>query len=197
MFISVEGIDGCGKSTLVESLSQWLTEQNKENVVTREPGGTPMAEAIRSVLLSEWSEASDSNTEQLLLFAARRQHLTQVIIPALKAHKWVICDRFTDSTLAYQMDQNFALQLADKVHGNYWPDLMLWLDLSVEVASGRLHERGQLNRFDRLGEVVQQNLADRYHKLWQAFPKRIKRIDAGEDAQQVLASAKHRLKPYL
>ena len=152
-FITFEGIDGAGKSSHVEWLADWLRQRGKTVKVTREPGGTPLGEQLRQLLLL--SEPMQLETETLLMFAARREHLARVIEPALARGEWVVCDRFTDATYAYQgggrgLDRAKLVILEQWVHGHLQPDLTLLFDLPLEVARERiaLTER-QLDRFEQ------------------------------------------------
>ena len=197
MFISFEGIDGSGKSTILEFIVTWLESRGVSVYVTREPGGTPMAEAIRKVMLSQWVEGVDEQTEQLLLFAARHQHLHKGILPALAEGKWVLCDRFTDSTLAYQSDEQFTKLLAEKVHSKCWPDMTLWFDVDLEVAAKRMTGRKENNRFDQAGMIFQQKVAERYQAIWQNNPQRVKRIDANQSREVVSLDIQTLLKPFV
>ena len=136
-FITLEGTEGVGKTTNMQFIQQWLQQQNIEFITTREPGGTPLAEDIRNLLLASRDEAVDATTELLLMFASRAQHIARVIKPALAAGKWVLCDRFTDATYAYQgggrgEDVGRIANLEQLVQGSLRPDLTLILDLSVE-----------------------------------------------------------------
>ena len=150
MFISLEGIDGAGKSTHIAALAQWWRARGREVVLTREPGGTPLAERLRELVLHE---AMDPLTESLLVFAARREHLTRVIEPALARNAVVLCDRFTDATFAYQgggrrFDWAVLEQLEDWVQAGRQPDLTLLFDVPPEVAQAR--RAAQPERFVRI-----------------------------------------------
>ena len=154
MFISFEGTEGVGKTTLIGKIYDHLQQQGHEVVLTREPGGTPMAEQIRSLLLSVNHEESMSNdTELLLMYAARAQHLQQVIVPALKAGKTVLCDRFTDASFAYQCagrglsKEKLALLNANFV--SHMPNVTFWLDAPTELGMSRARARGALDRFEQ------------------------------------------------
>lgn len=152
-FITIEGSEGVGKTSNVEAMVNRLRGQGLTVVRTREPGGTPLAEEIRGLLLDVRQESMSSLTELLLVFAARAQHLDQVIRPALARGDWVVCDRFTDATYAYQgggrgLDVNQIEQLADLVHGDLEPDLTIYLDLAVDVAFERIEGRDH-DRFER------------------------------------------------
>ena len=184
MFISFEGIDGSGKTTALQHLAQWLQQQGHAVLETREPGGTKLAERIRQLLLVE-IETIDTTTEQLLLFAARHQHIKNSIKPALDQGKWVLCDRFTDSTYAYQGGDKLTDFLAQWVHKAQWPHKTFWFDIDVLAAAQRMKQRSASNRFDEAGSVFQHQVQQRYKQLHQEHPDRIIRIDAGGNPQQV------------
>ncbi len=145
-FITLEGSEGAGKSTNVDVVCQTLEKADIGVVRTREPGGTPMAEALRSTMLQQWDEQVDGLTELLMVFAARAQHITNVIRPALDAGKWVVCDRFTDATFAYQgygrqLDLSKLEVLESWVQAHLQPDLTLYLDLDPVLAEQRIADR--------------------------------------------------------
>ena len=151
-FITLEGGDGVGKTTNLTLIGDILARYGHDPLVTREPGGTPLAEEIRGVLLAHRDEQVTPLAETLLVFAARAQHVHAVIEPALAEGRWVLCDRFTDSTFAYQaggrgLDSAVVQQLATWVHGTRWPDLTLYLDAPVAKAMGRIPARDQ-DRFE-------------------------------------------------
>jgi dTMP kinase len=152
-FITLEGIEGVGKSTQLKYLQQWFSEKNIPIVVTREPGGDPVSERIRAIFLEKITETIMPDTELLLLFAARSQHLETVIFPALKRGQWVICDRFTDASYAYQgggrniSSERIAI-LESWVQGNFQPDLTLLLDAPVDLALSRVKRRGGSDRIE-------------------------------------------------
>ena len=152
-FITVEGSEGVGKSTNMAFIEAFLRDRKLSVKVTREPGGTPLAETIRELLLQQRQERVDPTAELLLMFAARAQHLNTVIIPALQQGQWVLCDRFTDSTYAYQgggraMDTAVISQLEQLVQGERQPDLTLYLDIDVQQGLARATRRAQLDRFE-------------------------------------------------
>lgn len=153
-FITIEGSEGVGKTTNVAFIQAWIEEQGLEYVVTREPGGTPLGEKIRGLLLARGSEALDDYAELLLIFAARAQHLATVIKPALARGAWVLCDRFTDATYAYQgggrgiANESIAV-LETLLQGSLRPDLTVILDLPPELGLARVRARGELDRFER------------------------------------------------
>lgn len=141
-FITVEGIDGAGKSSVTAALNEFLNSQGIELFTTREPGGTELAEELRSATLKHRREEVLPVTEVLMLFAGRAQHLHEKIRPALMSGKWVLSDRFSDSTIAYQggghrVDIDFLFRLADQVHGDLWPDRTYLLDVPVDIGLGR------------------------------------------------------------
>src|SRR5574344_2517558 len=170
LFITLEGPEGGGKTTNREFLAQRLRDAGHEVVLTREPGGTPLAEKIRNLLLAEHDEPVAVDTELLLMFAARAQHINQLILPALEAGKVVLCDRFTDATYAYQgggrgISTSRIAVLEDFVQGVLRPDLTLLFDLPVEAGMARARQRGALDRFEQeqqaFFEAVRQNYLQR------------------------------------
>ena len=153
-FITIEGTEGAGKSTNLSSLEKVLNDFDISYIVTREPGGTAVGEELRSVLLKNESINISGQTELLLMFASRMQHINDVIKPALKLNKWVICDRFTDASYAYQgygrqLNLSFISSLENLVPPDLQPDLTLILDVPVNIAMGRVYNRGNLDRFEQ------------------------------------------------
>lgn len=151
-FITLEGSEGVGKTTNLEFIYRYLESAGIDSVQTREPGGTPLAEELREILLAVREETMSAQAELLMMFAARSQHLDQVIEPHLAAGRWVICDRFTDATYAYQgggrgVDDEQIAALEALVHGDLQPDLTLYLDLAPEIALQRIAQR-QADRFE-------------------------------------------------
>lgn len=147
--IVFDGVDGAGKSTQIQRLAQWLEKCDVRVVITREPGGTPMAEGIRALFKQSWAETVDPVTEAMLMWAARRQHITQVIRPALERGDWVLCDRFIASTVAYQVHGR-GLSMSTVIDPyvkpvleDLWPDLTLILDMPPEVSLARMQGRGE------------------------------------------------------
>lgn len=194
MFISFEGTEGVGKTTLIRKLYEHLQQKGQDVVLTREPGGTPMAEQIRGLLLTVNTEEKMSNdTELLLIYAARAQHLQQVIMPALAAGKTVLCDRFTDASYAYQcagrgLDPQ-KLQLLNENFVPCMPDFTFWLDAPIEMGMTRARERGELDRFEQEKMEFFTKVRAGYETLWQQQPHRMKRLDATQSADQVFAQA--------
>ncbi|MFV5489947.1 dTMP kinase [Acinetobacter sp. ASP199] len=194
MFISFEGTEGVGKTTLIRRIYDDFVAQGKEVVLTREPGGTPMAEQIRSLLLAvNHEEAMCNDTELLLMYAARAQHLAQVILPALEAGKIVLCDRFTDASFAYQCAgrglSEAKLNLLNDNFVSRMPDVTFWLDAPIELGMNRARERGALDRFEQEKVSFFEKVRSGYETLWQRHPQRMKRLDATQAPEQVFAQA--------
>ncbi|WP_370690100.1 dTMP kinase [Fluviicoccus sp.] len=192
LFITLEGTEGVGKSTALQFVKEQLQQAGIPVLVTREPGGTLLAERIRALLLAREAEPMASMTELLLVFAARAQHLEQVIIPALQAGQWVLCDRFTDATYAYQGGGR-GLPAADiavletLVQGNLRPDVTLWLDAPVELGLARAAARQELDRFELEKAVFFEKVRSEYARLAAEAPQRYRRIDAALDISGVQA----------
>ena len=193
MFISFEGTEGVGKTTLIQGLATALREQGIELVLTREPGGTPLAERIRELLLVNDDEPVDRHCELLLLFAARAQHLAEVIQPALAAGKWVLCDRFIDASFAYQCGgRGLAHTQVQSLVDQFvpiLPNLTFWLDAPIELGMARATARGALDRFEQERMTFFERVHAEYVTRTQAEPQRIRRLDATLPQDQVLAQA--------
>lgn len=192
LFITLEGPEGAGKSTNREYLAERLREQGVEVLLTREPGGTPLAERIRELLLAPSDEPMAVDTELLLVFAARAQHLQQVIRPALAKGSVVLCDRFTDATYAYQgggrgLSIERIAQLEQFVQGELRPDLTLIFDLPVEVGLARAAARGRLDRFEQEGRGFFEAVRQAYLQRAEQAPQRYSVLDAGQTLTQVQA----------
>jgi dTMP kinase len=199
MFISFEGTEGVGKTTLIRKIHQYFEQQGKEVVLTREPGGTPLAEQIRSLLLAvNHEEQMSHDTELLLIYAARAQHLQQVILPALEAGKIVLSDRFTDASFAYQCSgrglSQEKLQLLNQTFVARMPNITFWLDAPIELGMTRARERGALDRFEQEKLSFFAKVRAGYETLWQAEPERMKRLDATQNADVVFEEALQYLK---
>ncbi len=189
-FITVEGGEGVGKSTNLAYIKQLLEKNGLQVVTTREPGGTIFAEKIRQLLLENTQEIISEKTELLLMFAARAQHLSQVIQPALNQGSWVLCDRFTDATYAYQgggrnMDINLIEWLEDKVQGSLRPDLTLLLDAPVDVGMNRVNKRGKLDRFELEKTAFFERVRSSYLQRALKYPQQIKVINADQVLENV------------
>lgn len=188
-FISFEGIDGAGKSTHIATVSERLRARGAEVVNTREPGGTPLAESLRALFLHS---GMDSLTEALLVFAGRRDHLRQVILPALEAGKTVVCDRFTDASFAYQgagrgMDLGVLTTLEQWVQEGRQPDLTFWFDLPAEVAAQRRAAAREADRFEQQDLEFFERVRGGYAARAAAAPQRFARIDASLSVAEVAA----------
>jgi dTMP kinase len=191
-FITVEGIEGAGKSSNLEFIKHLLETAGKEVLYTREPGGTPLGEEVRSLLLGHKHTGMADDTELLLMFAARAEHLEQKIKPALEAGIWVLCDRFTDASYAYQgggrgIDKERIRALEEWTHGDLRPDLTLLLDLSVEIGLERAGKRSEPDRFEK--EEMQFFEAVRQAYLQTAWDEadRVKVVDASNPLYEVQA----------
>jgi dTMP kinase len=182
-FITLEGVDGAGKSTHLGFVADWLRAQGREVVVTREPGGTPIGEALRELLLQR---EMDADTELLLMFAARQEHLARLILPALARGAWVVSDRFTDASYAYQCGgRGIAAEriavLEAWVQRGFQPDLTLLFDLPSEVAEARRSSARTADRFEREAESFFDRVRQAYLGRAGADPARIRVLDARRD----------------
>jgi dTMP kinase len=193
LFITVEGPEGAGKSTVLSQLGQKLIEDGHHVVQTREPGGISIAEQIREVILNKENIEMDERTEALLYAAARRQHLVEKVIPAVKEGAIVICDRFIDSSLAYQgyargigMDE--VLEINQFAIKDTMPDLTLYFDISPEIGLQRIkkHSGREVNRLDLEKIEFHEKVREGYHILLKRFPDRMKTIDASQPIDCVL-----------
>lgn len=190
LFITLEGPEGAGKSTNREYLAARLREQGVDVVMTREPGGTPLAERIRELLLAPSEERMAVDTELLLMFAARAQHLAEVICPALARGAVVLCDRFTDATYAYQgggrgLSVERIAILESFVQGELRPDLTLVFDLPVEVGLARAAARGRLDRFEQEGQAFFEAVRQAYLQRAGQQPQRYRLLDAAQPLSAV------------
>ena len=186
-FITFEGIDGAGKSTHIEALAQRLRATGATVVCTREPGGTALAEQLRELVLHT---PMDPLTEALLVFAARRDHLQQLIVPALARGETVLCDRFSDATFAYQgagrgFDLAVLSQLENWVQGAIAPDLTLWFDVAPDLAAQRRSAARAPDRFEQQDKHFFERVRQGYQARMQAAPQRFARVDAGGDRANV------------
>ena len=189
-FITLEGTEGVGKSTNLAFVKGLLLAAGKEVVETREPGGTPLAEELRELLLANREESFDSSAELLVVFAARAQHLNQVILPALEQGKWVLCDRFTDATYAYQgfgrgLSIDKIEQLENLVQGDVRPDQTILLDIDVKVGLARAAARAALDRFENEKVEFFERVRRGYLKRVEQQPQRYSVIDASQNLEKV------------
>ncbi len=179
-FITIEGGEGCGKSTLCLRINELLNERNIDNIITREPGGISASEQIRAVIMDN---EIDRKSEVLLFAAARNEHLRQKILPALSSNKYVICDRYVDSSLSYQgYAQNVGidsvLQINEYVIGDNLPKYTFWLDMDVEDALARITTEREINRFDKKALDFHHQVREGYRVLSEMFPERYIKLDA-------------------
>lgn len=200
-FITIEGTEGAGKSTNLSSIEKVLNDFDISYIVTREPGGTAVGEELRSVLLKNESINISGQTELLLMFASRMQHINDVIKPALKLNKWVICDRFTDASYAYQgygrqLNLSFISSLENLVHPDLQPDLTLILDVPVNIAMGRVHDRGNLDRFEQEDVAFFNRVRAGYKEIAKNNIDRCREIDASKDLAEVQAAVQHIIRDF-
>ena len=201
-FITVEGIEGAGKSTCMQLIEQRIHARGHRLLVTREPGGTPLGEDVRGLLLGHKHDGMGDDTELLLMFAARAEHLHARIEPALAAGSWVLCDRFTDATFAYQgygrgVDLERIAVLERWVQGERRPDLTLLLDLPVDVGLERAGKRSAPDRFERQAMAFFERVRDGYLQIAGKAPERFRVIDASRDLIAVSASIVEQIDAYL
>lgn len=192
-FITFEGTEGVGKSTQLQRAAATLEQLGVDFIVTREPGGTPMAEKIRELLLAPREEPVHQTTELLLMFAARAQHLHTRILPALDQGQWVLCDRFTDATFAYQgggrgVSKAHIALLEGLVQGEVRPDHVILLDAPVETGMARAQKRGELDRFEQEDLAFFQRIRDAYLERATAMPAQYHIVNAELPLEQVSAS---------
>ena len=205
LFITLEGIEGAGKSTVARAVCDWLGRRSLRATLTREPGGTALAERVRQIVLERGEERLSAATETLLMFAARGIHLENLIRPALARGEWIVCDRFTDATRAYQgggrgVDPAWIESLAREVHGDLQPDCTLLLDLPVAMGLERARSRqaGSADRFESEAQVFFERVRAAYLTLARQEPRRIHVIDASlplEAVEQQVVAVLERLAP--
>ena len=190
-FITIEGIECAGKSIQLVFIQRYLTEQGKTLTITREPGGTNLGEQIRTLLLTPTKDGMASDTELLLMFAARAEHVAQVIKPALERGDWVLSDRFTDATFAYQgggrgINQQRIAEIADWTLNGLQPDLTLLFDLTVELGQQRVLSRNEgIDRFEQEKIEFFQRIRDCYLERAKQDPNRIKILDASQSITDI------------
>lgn len=192
-FITFEGVDGAGKSTHLAWFAEKLRERGLEVLVTREPGGTPLGERLRDILLNQ---PMHPETEALLMFAARLEHIEQVIKPALQSGIWVVSDRFSDASFAYQgggrgVAVDKLEQLEQWVHKDLQPDLTLLFDIPIEVARQRLSNNATLDRFEQEQGAFFIKVRQAYLERYQKYPERFALIDAAQPLEKVKANLEH------
>ena len=215
-FITFEGLDGCGKTTQMEKLAAVLRAEGIEVITTREPGGTEIGERIRTVLLDSRTAGLDPMAEMALMFASRAQQIAQVVLPALEAGKWVLCDRYTDSTEAYQgggrqLGSDAVLELHKVLCRGLWPDLTILMDSEVDHSVKRARRRNQAasdgaqpdeNRFEQESYAFFTRVHDAYLAIARREPQRVAVVDARQPAEvvhpqivQIVGERLLRLKP--
>jgi dTMP kinase len=209
VFISFEGIEGCGKTTQVELLTKFLSHRGVHYVVTREPGGTHLGKLIRQMLLDPAHSEMEPLTELFLYAADRAQHIAQVIRPALESHQWLICDRFADATTVYQgygrdQDLAFIQQLNEMATQGIWPRLSLLLDCPVEIGLDRARQRvmqtsqeGREDRFEQQDLAFHQKVREGYLKIASQNPHRFRVLDGTLEREQLHQEIVALLQPYL
>ena len=200
-FITLEGSEGVGKTTSLNYIKRHIESQGHTVLTTREPGGTPLAEEIRDLLLNKRDEKVEEDTELLLMFAARCQHVSQVIEPALARGNWVICDRFVDASYAYQgggrgIDFSKIQQIEEFCLGDFKSDLTILLDMSVEEGMERTRKRGEADRFESEKIDFYQRIRDAYLSRAKSDPNRVKVVNAQPSIEQVQASLKQVLNDF-
>ena len=201
-FITIEGQDGAGKSTNIDVITECLKQNNIDYIVTREPGGTEFGETLREILLTPSENKIDDMAELLLMFAARAQHLSQLIVPALEDNKWVVCDRFTDASYAYQgggrgiPDSSISV-IESVVQGQLRPDLTILLDLEVEQGEKRAGSRSSPDRFEQEKLDFKSCVRAKYLERAEVDPNRLKVIDASKPLPEVNALVKDLMSKFI
>lgn len=188
-FITIDGVEGAGKSTQIRFICDTLKKRNINVVLTREPGGTKLGERIRELLLSPSTDAMHPDTELMLIFAARNEHIQQKILPVLDTGDWVLSDRFTDASFAYQgggrgLDISRISQLERWTLGDFSPDMTFLLDVPVELGMSRIESRGQKDRIELEDIEFFQRVRQTYIERSEQFPERIRLIDASGNVEQ-------------
>lgn len=194
LFITFEGNDGAGKTTICRRVQEELEKKGYSTIYTREPGGSHIAESIRDILLDTQNTEMDARCEALLYAASRRQHLVEVILPALEQGKVVLCDRFIDSSLAYQgyargIGMKEVWDINQFAIDGHMPDLTLFFSVSIEIGQQRMDLRGDKNRLDLEQSDFHKKVREGYDQLIQMYPERIQVIDATPDIETVTSSA--------
>lgn len=195
LVISIEGGEGAGKSTVLKGISDYFEKQNLDFLVTREPGGVRISELIRHIILEKTYTEMDARTEALLFAAARRQHLVEKVLPALKAGKIVIFDRFVDSSLVYQgYVRGIGIEAVYEINHfaieGFLPDLTLYFDVDPRIGMERIESNPdrEINKLDLEGIVFHEKVREGYHKLLAMYPNRMVKIDANQDLDAVLSA---------
>ena len=187
-FITIDGVEGAGKSTQIEFICEYLKAKGVDVILTREPGGTDIGEKIRTLLLSNSTGKMHADTELMLMFAARNEHIQNKIMPALKQGYWVLSDRFTDASYAYQgggrgLDVSRIAQLEQWVLQDFTPDMTLLLDVPVEIGMSRVESRGKKDRIELEATDFFNRVRQAYIDRSEQFPERIKLIDSSQTVE--------------
>lgn len=197
IFITLEGPDGSGKSTIIKLMEKYLDDNDINYISTREPGGINISEQIREIILNRENTAMDPRTEALLYAASRRQHLAERVIPAIEENKLVICDRFIDSSLAYQgyargIGMEEVMKINEFAIDRYMPDLTIYFDLSPEIGLDRISKNKdrEINRLDLEKMDFHRKVREGYLILLERYPERIKKIDASQSIENVFNDVK-------
>ena len=190
LFVSFEGIDGSGKSTITKVVADYFKSKKEPVMLTREPGGNMIAEKIREIILDNENNTMDDRTEALLYAASRRQHLIEKVLPALDKGKLVICDRFVDSSIAYQgygreIGPKEVLEINKFAIENHMPDLTIFLDVKLEVGLGRVDTRGEADRLENAGEAFFKRVYNGYQEILKENKDRIVIVDASRSIDEV------------
>lgn len=190
LFVTLEGPEGSGKTTVAQLVYDYFKDLKQGVMLTREPGGIPISEKIRDIILDPENNTMDDRTEALLYAASRRQHLTEKVLPALDRGALVICDRFIDSSLAYQgfargLGIDNVLKINRFAIDNHMPDLTLYLDVPFEVGMDRIGVRGYKDRLELAGDDFHYKVFQGYQEVWARYPERIVRIDAQQSPEEV------------
>ncbi len=194
-FITIDGVEGAGKSTQIEFICEYLKAKGVNVILTREPGGTDIGEKIRTLLLSNSTGKMHADTELMLMFAARNEHIQNKIMPALKHGDWVLSDRFTDASYAYQgggrgLDVSRIAQLEQWVSQDFTPDMTLLLDVPVEIGMSRVESRGKKDRIELEGADFFNRVRQGYIDRSEQFPERIKLIDSSQTVEHTKQQVK-------
>lgn len=204
IFITIEGGEGTGKTTQIKLIEEYLKEINVEFILTREPGGIDISEQIREIILNKENTAMDARTEALLYAAARRQHLIEKVIPAIKEEKLVICDRFVDSSLAYQgfargLGIDEVLKINEFAIDGYMPTLTIYLDIEPSIGIDRINKDRdrEVNRLDLEKNSFHEKVREGYHILIKKYPERIKLVNANQPIDRVFKDIKFHINKLL
>lgn len=200
-FITLEGIEGVGKTSNLEYIRSLLEEAGKECVVTREPGGTPLGESLRTLLLEHSTDEMSADAELLMMFAARAEHLKKIILPALEADKYVLCDRFTEATYAYQgggrgLDVEKIAVLEAWLQGDFRPDLTIILDAPIHIGRARAGKRSEPDRIEKEQDDFFEKVRASYQEMANHYPHRICLVDASQHLIDVQKQIKQQLQEY-